>query len=83
LGTDHTELHLTPAAARDVIPELPRIWDEPFADESQIPTLLVSRLARDHVTVALSGDGGDECFAGYSRHVLTARLARLLRAPPI
>ncbi|MBN8939918.1 MAG: asparagine synthase (glutamine-hydrolyzing) [Rhizobiales bacterium] len=83
LGTDHTELHLTPAAARDVIPELPHIWDEPFADESQIPTLLVSRLARDHVTVALSGDGGDECFAGYSRHVLTARLARLLRAPPI
>lgn len=83
LGTDHTELRLTPAAARDVIPELPRIWDEPFADESQIPTLLVSRLAREHVTVALSGDGGDECFAGYARHVLTARLDRLLRAPPI
>ncbi|MFI5412030.1 asparagine synthase (glutamine-hydrolyzing) [Kaistia sp. UC242_56] len=76
LGTDHTELRLTPNAAREVIPELPRIWDEPFADESQIPTLLVSRLAREQVTVALTGDGGDESFAGYSRHFLGARLAR-------
>ncbi|TPM24851.1 asparagine synthase (glutamine-hydrolyzing) [Mesorhizobium sp. B2-3-5] len=81
LGTDHTELHLSPAAAREVIPELPRIWDEPFADESQIPTLLVSRLARQHVTVALSGDGGDECFAGYSRHFLAARLRRQHELP--
>ena len=80
LGTDHTELRLTPAEARAVIPELPSIWDEPFADESQIPTLLLSRLARRDVTVALSGDGGDECFGGYSRHVLTSRLAPLLNS---
>lgn len=76
LGTDHTELHLSPASARDIIPELPQTWDEPFADESQIPTLLVARLARQHVTVALSGDGGDECFAGYARHLMAARVNR-------
>ncbi|ARP66984.1 asparagine synthase (glutamine-hydrolyzing) [Mesorhizobium sp. WSM1497] len=81
LGTDHSELHLSPSAARDVIPELPQVWDEPFADESQIPTLLVARLARQHVTVALSGDGGDECFAGYGRHFMAERLKRHLRLP--
>nr|WP_263649648.1 asparagine synthase (glutamine-hydrolyzing) [Mesorhizobium sp. J8] len=81
LGTDHTELHLSPEAARQVIPELPRIWDEPFADESQIPTLLVARLARQHVTVALSGDGGDECFAGYGRHFMADRLKRQQSVP--
>ncbi|MBR0695039.1 asparagine synthase (glutamine-hydrolyzing) [Bradyrhizobium lablabi] len=80
LGTSHTELRLTPAEARAVIPELPTIWDEPFADESQIPTLLLSRLARREVTVALSGDGGDECFAGYSRHLLSVTLAPLLNS---
>ncbi|MBZ9849997.1 asparagine synthase (glutamine-hydrolyzing) [Mesorhizobium sp. CA14] len=81
LGADHTELHLSPDAARQVIPELPRIWDEPFADESQIPTLLVARLARQHVTVALSGDGGDECFAGYGRHFMADRLKRQQSLP--
>jgi asparagine synthase (glutamine-hydrolysing) len=81
LGTEHTEFRLTPAEACAVIPELPRIWDEPFADESQIPTLLVARLARQHVTVALSGDGGDESFGGYSRHFMAARLAPIFGLP--
>jgi len=83
LGTEHTELRVTPAEARSVVPELPTVWDEPFADESQIPTLLLSRLARREVTVALSGDGGDECFGGYSRHLLTARLTPLLNSNPL
>ena len=82
LGTEHTELYLSPQDALDVVPQLAEIWDEPFADSSQIPTLLLSKMTRNQVTVALSGDAGDELFCGYNRYVQGYALYKILRRLP-
>jgi asparagine synthase (glutamine-hydrolysing) len=82
LGTDHTELRLRPEDVYAMVPRLATIFDEPFADPSQLPTLLVSQLARQQVTVALCGDGGDELFGGYNRYIYGAQvLERVSRIP--
>lgn len=84
LGTDHTEFYLRPEETESIILDLPHVYDEPFADPSQIPTLLICRLAKQHVTVCLSGDGGDELFGGYDRYMKdTQRWKNIINISPL
>ena len=83
LGTEHTDLYVSPQTVLDVVPEINRIYDEPFADSSQIPTFLISRLTRQHVTVSLSGDGGDELFCGYPRYFQTEKSWSSMNSYPL
>lgn len=82
LGTNHTDFILEPNDALEIIPDLPKIYDEPFSDSSQIPTYLVSKMTSEHVTVALSGDGGDEVFGGYNRYLYAEKFFDKLSAMP-
>ena len=83
IGTEHTELYVTAEQARSVIPLLSSLYDEPFSDSSQIPTFLVSKLAKQHVKISLSGDAGDELFCGYNRYLLAASFGRRLANVPM